>query len=534
MVLFICIVVDRHSALEVLSFAEDNDDKMDDNGEYTSASLERKNMPENFTLCAAFSVEAWNVDFAQVSLPAILTDDGQAWGDVRVIARSSYTSYDVYLGGLRLPSKVPTVLFPLQWTRYCLSLDSINRTISLVVDGDIIIETSYGIKERLNIPNNLKMLLGIVRVGKKVYEKTGRTTNLNMFSSALSIGRMVEMTKRDGIECGALGDFLSWDAEQWTLRSEAKVIEVNTDTEDGPCGKKKSEIYLFAADFSHTKCMQHCQKVARGRSPGLHTEEEWDRAKGQIDQLKSNNTILPWSWLSATEGDIGNQLQKLPNWPKQELVNGTSVDLFAVESRWRDYYTGERLEPWKKPFKDEDLQDTKYGAEHNCMLLFTDRPWNRCWLEWFCDYSAACLCNYPVRPILHLRGLCTSSHVSRSSLRKTFTLKQLHPEVMILLGEHTSTIAYDVEKSVWKLTDAASDVTAESKATKASYVIGRHHWRITNDSTFCNEGRPYSTDLKLTGCRQDGEFTCNDGQCVSMEERCNQVRTSSANNFFFE
>ena len=104
---------------------------------------------------------------------------------------------------------------------------------------------------------------------------------------------------------------------------------------------------------------------------------------------------------------------------------------------------------------------------------------------------------------------------------------------MILLGEHTSTIAYDVEKSVWKLTDAESDVTAESKATKASYVIGRHHWTITNDSTFCNEGRPYSTDLKLTGCRQDGEFTCSDGQCVSMEERCNQVLTSSANKIFF-
>ena len=28
--------------------------------------------------------------------------------------------------------------------------------------------------------------------------------------------------------------------------------------------------------------------------------------------------------------------------------------------------------------------------------------------------------------------------------------------------------------------------------------------------------------LKLTGCKED-EFTCDDGQCVKMEERCNQV-----------
>lgn len=29
--------------------------------------------------------------------------------------------------------------------------------------------------------------------------------------------------------------------------------------------------------------------------------------------------------------------------------------------------------------------------------------------------------------------------------------------------------------------------------------------------------------LKLTGCNQDGEFTCDDGQCIKMEERCDQV-----------
>ena len=31
------------------------------------------------------------------------------------------------------------------------------------------------------------------------------------------------------------------------------------------------------------------------------------------------------------------------------------------------------------------------------------------------------------------------------------------------------------------------------------------------------------TLLKLTGCKEEGEFTCDDGQCVKMEERCNQV-----------
>ena len=48
---------------DVLSFSDDNDNKADRNGEYTSATLEKENLPMSFTICAAFMVEAWNSDF---------------------------------------------------------------------------------------------------------------------------------------------------------------------------------------------------------------------------------------------------------------------------------------------------------------------------------------------------------------------------------------------------------------------------------------------------------------------------------------
>ena len=39
----------------------------------------------------------------------------------------------------------------------------------------------------------------------------------------------------------------------------------------------------------------------------------------------------------------------------------------------------------------------------------------------------------------------------------------------------------------------------------------------------CSPGHNvYERMLKLSGCAA-GEFTCNDGQCVTMEERCNQL-----------
>ena len=38
----------------------------------------------------------------------------------------------------------------------------------------------------------------------------------------------------------------------------------------------------------------------------------------------------------------------------------------------------------------------------------------------------------------------------------------------------------------------------------------------------CNKGRPYNVSLKLTGCKET-EFTCNDGQCIDMARRCDQI-----------
>ena len=110
-------------------------------------------------------------------------------------------------------------------------------------------------------------------------------------------------------------------------------------------------------------------------------------------------------------------------------------------------------------------------------------------------------------------------------INSLFSPKQLpgHHDKPFLLGIFTTRIDYNETSSQWVLTDATSDVTAVSRASRLSYVLGKHKWNISNDVYECNEGKPYTTMLKLTGCKEEGEFTCDDGQCIEMEERCNQV-----------
>ena len=107
----------------------------------------------------------------------------------------------------------------------------------------------------------------------------------------------------------------------------------------------------------------------------------------------------------------------------------------------------------------------------------------------------------------------------------TYTPVQLagDPNNMLLLGHEHTRIEFNDSTNLWTLTDAKSIVSATSRSTKVSYVLGKHTWEVANDVYECHKGEPYTTQLKLTGCDQQGEFTCNDGQCVRMEERCDQL-----------
>ena len=85
---------------------------------------------------------------------------------------------------------------------------------------------------------------------------------------------------------------------------------------------------------------------------------------------------------------------------------------------------------------------------------------------------------------------------------------------------HTS-IEYFKEDKMQRLDVIASNATGKSSASFLSFTLGRHNWTIRGDND-CSSGDTQITELKMSGC-QENEFTCNDGQCVRMEQRCNQL-----------
>ena len=392
--------------LGALDFSLDVDQKPDENNSYTHASLQIENFPSSFTICTAFMVEAWDEDVDSY-LFVLYDDKGEVWFWVRIYAVVTYTEFSFQIeNSPPYEAQSAFLFYPLQWTRVCISRDSNTSVVRLVVDGDQLLETDWKVK---NQPDNLDIKLG---KGPDNTEYPGRTTNLNIFSSALSVEQMKMHTSPGKEDCGHAGDFLDWDKslreERWTLHSKARLDKLNRGLES-PCMTKASmNVFPMIEDHFHNDCMDLCSKLG-GQSPPVRTKLDWENLLKEIKAISPEPSRLPDQiWLSATEGDIGQQVEsplelgELDHWPE-----GTK----AKEGFWRDYYTGVLLENYTKPWEssngDRDLKDT-----YNCIIFYPKVKEVSSWKEWQCrSLSRGCPCTYETRPVIHLRGFCPGTLV---------------------------------------------------------------------------------------------------------------------------
>ena len=373
------------SPLKVFDFSLDDDMKLDVENEYTQASL-KVDIPSSFTICTSFMVESWSeYNVADVFNLDSNDDliDRNVWLTASMFAGPAFTKFTIRSSEGRLIGK-SRIFYPHQWTTICFSFDKDSYLARLVVDGYELIEKVMRVPQR---PRNLTLILGLN--GDSV-EMTGRTTNLNIFPSALSVTRMKKLTEAGSRECGAPGGFLSWEEAEWTLHSKARVIEVEG-TLEGPCRRQsKVQVYPMLGYQGQSTCMELCQKFG-GQSPSVKTLNSWEYLHKEFQYLSPGPRNLPeYIWLSATE-------VRQENWPKS---------IQAEEGKWRDYYTGHELANFSKPWLSSN-GDAEEGEHSNCIFFQPQSFLKRSWREWQCQAeNLGCPCSFKTPPLLRLRGSC--------------------------------------------------------------------------------------------------------------------------------
>ena len=380
--------------IRVLDFSADNDNLRDEDGKHTKAELEISFLPRSFTICSSIMVEDWTTDVTQTSMFNLVPSGKfNPWGHLYLEVYTGFLAFSVSVDQVYLQKELPgpLVFFPLHWIRACVSINSIaDKTlkVSLVVNGQKLGEDEADIEDEW--PTSATLLLG----HNRHEEHTGKITDLNIFNSSLSAEKMVDLTMAGSQSCGTPGDLLNWEEANWTLSSQAKIVEVDR-VLAGSC-REESQVQVFSGSFTQQECMRHCQKIASGRSPSVVTGREWENLSRALNLItpEPHDDLPPFIWISATEGDKDGNLKRLAHWPEEERINNTTVKLEASEGVWRDFYTGKRLENWRRPWWDPEWNDTAYGETDNCMFIQyfdEDGTWN--WDEIFCtSYDTACVC----------------------------------------------------------------------------------------------------------------------------------------------
>ena len=247
-------------------------------------------LPPAFTICSSVSVNNKTSNLEQ-SFWQLLAKNGS--GGMYVSITGSLESEMVQTIRLGVGSALTSftnhslLKLPMQvyWYHSCTGIDMVSGHVQMIINGQLIVDqvvkelTGYAEMRPQSLQGNL--LLGKEWMGGFWYQSRQLTSNLNVYGRILSKDEMKEKTF--GSECGLSdGDFLSWEAMEWTLHGLSKMGTIDR---DDLC-KKYSNIILFTSPFLQQDfCREHCLKISRGWMAPVSTKDEGDRLLQQMTEV---------------------------------------------------------------------------------------------------------------------------------------------------------------------------------------------------------------------------------------------------------
>ena len=88
-----------------------------------------------------------------------------------------------------------------------------------------------------------------------------------------------------------------------------------------------------------------------------------------------------------------------------------------------------------------------------------------------------------------MRGFCPDTNVEH--VRYAVSQSAADPKNIIIVGKQSARIEYNSALSQWVYSDPRFNVTAFSRASRNSFVLGKHNWTVSGDKYQCFEGKDY-------------------------------------------
>ena len=359
--------------------------------DYALLAADKKiDLPPSFTICSSVHL---NFMTSSVFFYQLYQDDGMPWFNLMMRSTRDLDKFQEKVKLLYYTelSNIKTTLDPVpiepnSWYHGCTALDTVTGYMLVVVNGHIIIDQV--ITELINTNENPKSLDGKLSLFKNFYsgfwyQSRQRLTNLNVYATALTIDKMIDLTDREN--CSDEGDYLSWTESQWNVTGN--IDQESVVKEEDICYRSTSTIVLFTDIFLEwEECMFFCEKLPNTRAPSVATKKKF------LDMIRAVDRIIfdPVTG-NMYPGSIGSAY-----W--------IPITDRKIEGQWVDFYTSDPVN-----ILGVAAGEPNGGRAENCGMVVSS--WGG-WQDFECKVNKnshmQCPCESDSEMFLAMRGLSQS------------------------------------------------------------------------------------------------------------------------------
>lgn len=369
------------------------------------------------------------------------------------------------------------------WMSVCLGLDFATNTFAGVIDrvatfGNLT-EAENGKKR--HVPGGGTLVIaqeqdkegGLFSIGQMF---SGDMAQMRMFSRVLSEEEMLSYVNCDETPEGDVLLTSFENLDEWDILGD---VEVKLVPDEVLCEKKKREFIVLPEQRTFSEAQKMCEKLSLPMALPESEEENNDLFKLAVNVeslcLSSYSTNV---WIGA-QGNL-----EADEW--QNLKDGAKLIYDNLDKR----YT--------------------YITEASRCISQGGSFYPGIWYSTFCSRFKPCTaCENAPKSSIRIRGLCRDSRLDRE-----IHVQGLKNQKPMFQGTFYANVFWD--NSTWVMTSRRyPDIRAHMKiAFIDDYPVGLQRWEVDGD--VCPDTE---MNLMMTVCGA-GSFTCNDGTCVKISQRC--------------
>ncbi|XP_047482401.1 uncharacterized protein LOC125034558 [Penaeus chinensis] len=384
------------------------------------------------------------------------------------------------------PVQSETAIFPGRWYHMCIAADSEGGKGIVYLNGQA---SEEEMKDR-NILTNGSLVLGqetdMVGGGFQAEQSfSGIITAFNLYSRALSQEEVHALGNCSGGV--AEGDLVAWSTSSWGINPEAateglvKVVEV---LPSEYCNPQRFDFSVFGKRMPFKDAWNFCRHLKTRITIPRSNEENrvlYEAVEGLAQQCQPPNHNKGFFWLGA----------------KDEVEEG----------EWRDEEN--------VPLNYTNFEGAARSNSKDCSGLLVP-PYREVWDEMSCGntYHFCVTCQELQPVVMKMRGLC-----EENEKEAWFRMERVESDRPNFRGFSKYYISYG-NNLTWSLVNMWTRETVAFYFTyNGGLPFGTHNWTTTTNYDICEKPEGSLHALALSAC-YPWEFSCEDGACINLTERC--------------